>query len=518
MMMLRTLLLLGLLTTGLAAPKTAEAEELKIGIGGAFTSLDPHFFVATANIMVSRYIFDALVSTDELQRPIPGLATSWEAIDDTHWEFRLRDSVTFSNGDPFTAEDVAASLARAPDVEGSPSSFALYTRSIKEVVVKDPLTVVIETAYPNPTLPVELSYISIISSANADAATTDYNSLAAAVGTGPFIPQRYVPNEMIELTRNPDYWGEQPSWEKVTVRLIANNGARSAALLAGDVDVIDSVPPTDIERIRSGGFKIVSAASNRVIFIGLDQDRDESPFATSPGGKNPLKDLRVRKALSMAIDREAIAARIMAGQVMPAGQFLPDGFFGVSDRLGIPEYNPEAARELLAEAGLSEGISLTITGPSDRYLNASQVLQAVAQMFGRIGVETEVEMLPWNNYVARLGERQISAFFGGWGSVTGETGVSMLVTIGTFDPEKGAGGGNRGRYSNPELDDILEKAMRTMNDEERDAILAQASELAIDDVALLPLYFEITNWAVRPGIGMTGRSDQATLATDIRAE
>ncbi len=514
----RALIVAVAVLAGVAAPRPASADDLKLGISAAFTSLDPHFFVATANIMISRYMFDALTSTNERQQVVPALAESWEAKDDLRWEFKLRPDVVFSDGTPLTANDIAASLARAPDVEGSPSSFALYTRSIANVDVIDPLTLVIETAHPNPTLPVEMSYISIIPEKLRNATTDAFNNLEATIGTGPFIPVNYVPNDHVEFVRNPNYWGPAPEWETATVRLIANNGARSAALLAGDVDVIDAVPPADIERIQASDNTIVSAVSNRVIFVGLDQERDESPFVSTPDGGNPLKNLLVRKALTHAIDREAIAARIMKGAALPAGQFLPDGFFGVSENLDLPEYDPEMARALLEESGFADKVKLTITGPSDRYLNASQVLQAIAQMFNRIGVETGVEMLPWSNYVSRLRAQEISAFFGGWGSVTGETGVSMLVTTGTVDPDRGSGGGNRGRYSNPDLDALLAEAARTIDNDARNDVLARASELVIGDVGLMPIYFEITNWGLRDGLTMQGRADQATLAASIRSQ
>lgn len=499
---------------------TARAQDLKVAIATSFTSIDPHFFVASANVTMAKHVFDSLVATDETMKPMPGLALSWELVDDTHWRFKLRPNVKFSDGDAFDAQDVIASIKRAPNVEGSPGSFALYTRSIKSVTAEDPMTVMIETAFPNPTLPMELSYVLIISDKFATAKTEEFNSGKAAVGTGAFKFKEYVPNERLVLERNDTYWGAKPAWHNLTVRLIPNNGARTAALLAGDVDVIDSVPPGDLPKLEREGIKIASATANSLLMLMMDHSREVSPYAVSKKTrKNPLQDARVRRALLMSLDRKGIAERIMSGRAVPADQMLPKGFFGVADDFkGVP-FDVEGAKALLKEAGYEPNdIKITIRGPNERYVNVSQVLQAVAQSFGRIGIEADVELMPWATYISKLVAYDASMLFSGWGSVTRETGQSYLATLATQNPALGRGGSNRGRYSNPQFDALLDKALSTMNNDERNKLLMQMGEMVRDDVAILPLYHPVFDWAHRKGLKITGRADQSLFAWEIKPE
>lgn len=497
----------------------ARSEPLTIAMGAGFNSLDPHFFVGNGNITVSKHVFDSLVGTDETLQPLPQLALSWEPLDDLRWQFNLRPHVTFSDGSTFDADDVAASLERTGKVEGSPSSFTVYTRLIDRVEVVDPLTVIVHTTRPNPVLPVELSYVAIISADYANASTDAFNDLSAAVGTGPFKFASYVPNDRAVMVRNEEYWGEQPSWSELTIRVITNNGARSAALLAGDVDAIDLLPAADAERLTQAGATLLRTTSNRAIFLGMDQGREESPYASAPGiPGNPLQNRLVRQALTLAINREALTERILHNQAIPASQLLPEGYLGVSENFPGPTYDPERARELLVEAGYEDGFDLVLDGSNDRYLNVSQVLQAVAQMYGRIGVRTRVEVSPWNTFIAKLVRGDTSSFFSGWGSVTGEIGVSLFITVASVDPELGSGTANRGRYSNPEMDAVLMQAMQTMDRNERGRLLTEANELAMNDAAIIPLYFEVAGWALRSGLTMPTRADQLTLATTIVQE
>ncbi len=374
---------------------SASAAELRVGLKLEPSSIDPHYHNLGPNNAFARHIFDRLVQTDEKQRLGPGLATSWKPITDTTWEFKLRRGVKFHDGSPFTADDVLFTFERAPNVEASPSSFALYVKG-KKLTKVDDYTVHITTERPYPLMPNDVSTINIISKKHGQGAKTgDYNSGKAAIGTGPFKFVEWAPGDRLVLEKNPDYWGEKPKFDRVIFKPIKSGPARVAALLAGDVEMIDLVPTADIERLKKEPNVVLSqGVSNRVIYLHLDHDRDNSPFVTGTGGKNPLKDLRVRKAISKAIDRKAIVAQVMEGIALPAGQLLPEGFFGVSPKLKPEPFDAAGAKKLLAEAGWGGGFGLTLHGPNDRYINDAKIAQAIGQMLTRICIKMKVETMP----------------------------------------------------------------------------------------------------------------------------
>ncbi|MGI9492727.1 MAG: ABC transporter substrate-binding protein [Geminicoccaceae bacterium] len=506
----------------------ALAEDLTIGLASEPTSIDPHYHNLGPNNSFSTHIFDSLVHQDENQRLLPGLAVSWEAIDDLTWEFKLRDGVTFHDGSPLTADDVVFTFERAPDVPNSPSSFGTAIKG-KTAVKIDDLTVHIKTEAPYPLMPNDVSVVRVISTEVGQGATTeDYNSGKAAVGTGPFKFMEYVPGDRIVIERNDDYWGEKPIWDKVTFKPIASNPSRVAALLAGDVDVIESVPTTDIESLKGNeDVGLSQGISNRVIYLHLDHDRADSPFVKAKDGgsiENPLRDQRVRTAISKAINRDAIVERVMENVAIKAGQLLPEGFFGVSPNLQPVDHDPEGAKALLAEAGVPDGFQLTIHGPNDRYINDDKIAEAIAQMLTRAGIDTAVETMPRSVYFKRAsaggpdGTPEFSFILVGWGSGSGEASNPLRSLIHTYDKERGFGASNRGRYSNPEIDALIEEALATIDDDKRQDLLAKATEMAIEDGAIIPLHYQVNTWGARKGLAYTPRTDEATVAIGVIVE
>jgi peptide/nickel transport system substrate-binding protein len=502
--------------------------ELVIGLASEPSSIDPHFHNLGPNNAVARVIFDRLIMPDEKQQLRPGLAVSWKPIDDTTWEIKLREGVKFHDGSPFTADDVLFTFQRAPDVEGSPSSFGTYLKG-KEITRIDDYTVRIKTERPYPLMPNDLSTFSIVSRKYGEGATTaDYNSGKATIGTGAYKFVEYVPGDRIVLERNENYWGDKPEWTKVTLKTIKSGPSRVAALLAGDVDLIEQTPTADIERLKGDpNLKLSQGISNRVIYLHLDHDRDNSPFVKAKDGsdiKNPLKDLRVRQAISEAINRDAIVSRVMEGVAIKAGQLLPEGFFGVSPNLKPVKYDPEDAKKKLSDAGYPEGFKLTIHGPNDRYINDAKIAEAVAQMLTRVGIQTDVVTMPRSVYFKRAsrggpdGTPEFSFILVGWGSGTGEASSPLKSLIHTYDKEHGFGASNRGRYSNAEVDKLIEDALATVDDVKRQELLAKATEVAINDVAIIPLHYQVNTWAARKGIKYRARTDEATVATDVIRE
>ena len=506
----------------LAVPP-ATAQDIALGLGTAVTSIDPHFHNLASNIKIAMHIFEPLVDQDALQRPVPGLASAWKAIDDTTWEFTLRNGVRFHDGQEFGAEDVVATLSRVPWVPNSPNSFATYTRAIIETIIVDPHTVRFRTAAPYPLLPIDLSSVEIISRRHERAPTAEFNSGQATIGTGPFRFVAYLPGDRVTLQRNDAYWGVKPHWQNATLRLITNHPSRVAALLAGDVQAIDDVPPSDLAKLQADAtVTVLRARSNSVLFLHMDQFRDQTPFATDKSGAmlpaNPFKDRRVRMAISKAINRAALVDRVMEGAAVPAGSLLADGFFGASPRLKPDTFDPEAARRLLAEAGYAGGFALTIHGPIGRYVNDNLVLQAIAPMLVRIGIDTKVVVLPWATFITQASPPTYaySMLLIGNSATTGEASFGLRVQFATVDPQKGMGGSNRARYSNPLVDEVLGRAMATIDDARREALLREVAEIAMADQAIVPLFHQDNIFATRRGLQYTPRTDGYMSAYMIR--
>lgn len=504
----------------IASAAAQNQTSLRIGMSAPNTTLDPHLLSNAPNNAVATHVFDAIVANDFQSRSQPGLAASWKVIDDTHWEFQLRPSVKFSDGSPLTLEDIQVSIERATTIP-SAASFRTYTRSIKSITEPSPGKLLIETKTPDPLLPNSLGRIRIIAAKFKDAPSSEYNAGRASIGTGPYIYKEYAPGSRIVLAPNPHYWGPKPPWSEVTLRIITDPGARLAALLSGDLDIIEQAPYEGLERIKKDNrFHIIRGVSSRFVYLSVDADHDVTPFITGADGKplakNPLKDKRVRQALAMAINRQAIVERVMEGNAVAASQFLPPGAPGTSPNVKPVAFDPAKAKALLAEAGYPSGFRLTIHGPNDRIVNDAKIVQVIAQMFTRIGVETKVEVMPWSVYANKSNAHEFAVNLSSWGVNTGETSNPLLALTATFNPSAGTGSSNSGRYSNPALDSKLDAAMKILDDGKRNALLAEASEIVFNDVALIPLHYEVLVLGARKDIEFTPRADQYTLAMDVK--
>lgn len=508
-----------LFAAAMLSPLPLAAQTLTIGAGGSITSVDPHFYNAAPNSALAAHIFDRLMERDSRARLQPGLATSFRAISETLWEVKLRPGVKWHDGRDFTADDVAFSIARAPNVPNSPAGFGGFVRAITKVEVIDPLTVHLHTAAAHPLLPTELAYIAIVSRHVGESATTDdYNSGKAAIGTGPYRFVSHMSGNRTELARNDAWHGPKQEWERVSYRFIGNDGARTAALLAGDVDLIDQVASGDIARLKRDPKVTVSSIQGlRMIYMSFDRSRTDNPVHVydndgKPLARNPFDDVRVRRALSLAINREALAQHVMEGTAVPAGQWLPEGIYSYNPDVPAPAHDVETAQRLLAEAGFPQGFRLTLHSPNDRYPNDAKTAQAVAQMWTRAGVRTQLETVPWAAFSARAARQEYGMRLVGWGSTTGEASYALVNVMGTFSREKRYGSANAGRYSNPELDALTARAASTIDDEKREELLRQAVKMAMDDVALIPLFHLVNTWATRAGLTYDARMDESTRA------
>jgi len=499
----------------------AQAQELTIGFADPVSSVDPQLNNHAGDRSLALHFWDSIINSRDGSKLEPALAKSWKALDQNTWEFKLRDDIKWHDGTPFTADDIIFSFNRARNVPGSVASYAGSLRTVESVEAPDPHTVIIKTKVPNPKLPLDVASIYVVSKHIGEKSSTeDYNSGKATIGTGPYKFVSYSPGDRTIMVRNPDYYGEPQPWEKVTYRFISNPSSRTAALLAGDVDVIDKVAATDLARLeKNPDIAVYSYPGLRVLLLQPTFREGPNEFIKDNSGKvldvNPLRDPRVRKALSMAINRKAIVERVLQNTVTEANQWMPANSFGYNPDIKDIEFNPEQAKKLLAEAGYPEGFQLTIHVPTDRYPYAAETAQAVAQFWSRIGVKTAVETVPWSVYSSRASKNEYAVSVIAWGNGTGEAGYGLLQTLATHDPKQGRGINNWGRYSNPKVDELLDLSTIEFDDAKRAEIFRQAALVVTDDVGHIPLYHYKNIWAAKKGLKVVPILSDRTSALQV---
>jgi peptide/nickel transport system substrate-binding protein len=498
-----------------------DASILRVAQGSPITSVDPHFHSYSPNIMANKMLYDTLVRTDPTLKLQPNLAQSWQALDDVTWEFKLVQGARFHNGEEFTADDVAFSFDRVPNVPNSPSAFTPYIRAVASVEVVDKYTVRLHTNGPAPLLPGNLRMVAMLNRKTHEKATTEeFNSGAAAIGTGPFKFVSFAINEELVVSRNEEYWGEKPEWTTVKYMGITTPAARTAAILAGDIDVLGNVPGPDLARLRTTPeIEIAEAESRWLNYIALNFAPDSDPphLTAADGSKldhNPLRDVRVRRALSLAIDREGICVAVLDNGAVPSMQAAPAGSYGHAEDVTVPAADAEAAKALLVEAGYPDGFRITLHGPSDAGA-AADVVQAVAQMWSRIGVVTDVVTEPGGTLKGKYDKQEIAAWYLGLVASGGEPSPIFTAGVATFNPEKGDGSYNGGRYSNPQVDATLATAMQTLDDAKREEQFRELARLVAADLPFIPLYTPKTAWAVRSGYKYEARADGYTLVQEV---
>jgi peptide/nickel transport system substrate-binding protein len=510
------------LATGLALTPAA-AKELKIGTIRGSLSIDPHFTTSVVVYEANASMFEPLVRRTNDGKMAGWLAESWQIVDDTTWEFKLKPGIKWQDGQPLTSADIAFTYGRAGDVPKSPSSYARYLRSIKEVQVIDDLTFRIITDGPQPTLLNGLTSVLIVSKHVGDGASTeDYFSGKAMVGTGPYKFVSWTPNDTIVVERNPDYWGGTPPWDKVTFIGMPNASTRVAALRSGDIDVALSVPAQDVAALQADpDIDVVGGAPNRMIFMAFNAHPEavETGMITGPNGEtlteNPLANADVRNALKYAIDTKAITDKVFLGLALPTGQLLHDDMFGYIPGYGTWTADVEKARALLEKSGWAGKFKLVLATSDTNFPLAVPTVQAIAQEWTQMGVPTEVQVFQESVFLDKRNHGLLPVYPTGWSNPSGTAEDIEPAVIHTRDTKAGWGATNQANYSNPDVDKLIEDGMVTMDDGKREELFRQAGQIAYDEAGIIPLFSPFEMHAVRKGIVMHPRNDAYTMIYNI---
>ncbi len=497
----------------------AESSELVIGSAN-IPQIDPHNTYMTSHTGYAAHVFNRLVDLDGNLKIIPELATSWKRLNRTTWEFTLRKGAKFHDGSVFTAEDVVASINRITNNTFGGISYKGLVSSIGRMKILGPHRLIIFTKAPDPTLLQKFTRVAIISHKFEESPTSDFGSGKAMVGTGPYKFCKIVHGKYYKLERNEDYWRDKPAYENVTFVFETDSAKRIAALKEGKVDIIDYVDPSQAASLKEAGFTVVKCPSDRTMFMQCDTIRDKPNYVTDKKGnplpKNPLRDLRVRKAISKAIDRKKIVNELMSGYGHPSSQFNAKGRYGYNDDLEVEAYDPKGAKKLLAEAGYPEGFSLIIHGPSGRYVNDVELLKMLAEMLTDVGIDTKAVTIPRSEFFKRVKgpNNAFSFMMFGWSTSLGDPGQPLTSISHSFDG-KFYGTAN-GIYANPELDEVIEQAVKLMDPAARERGLKKAMAMAMADYAPIVLYNQELIFATTPNVTLAAEAHGNILAQNAK--
>jgi peptide/nickel transport system substrate-binding protein len=488
---------------------------------GDYLSADPHAQNEGLNNNINDMVYERLTARNKKLELIPSLATAWESRSPTLWRFHLRKGVTFHDGTPLTAEDVVYSINRAKLPSSNFKVFANPAGTPRKV---DDYTVEIETAKPTPAavLLENVNAIRIMSRAwcakNRAQAPQDFKTgeetyaSRNANGTGPFMLVKREAEVATVLRRNPKWWGVaekrfEGNVDEVVYRPIKSDATRMAALVSGEVDLVLDPPLQDTPRLKKDPkIQVIEGPENRVIFLVLDQERDELKYSNVKG-RNPLKDLKVRQALYMAIDIEGIHRQVMRGQSKPTGSMVPtvgSSFPELEPRL-LP-HDPARAKMLLAEAGYPNGFELGLDCPNNRYVNDERICTALSAMFAKIGVRVRLNSMPRAQFFQKVDQFDISMHLYGWGGAAQDPGFTLTPVLHSRDG-KGKGDFNSGRYKDDALDRLIDAVEIELDPQKRRAMMLDALKRVRNHILVIPLHRQMIPWAARAGIKVHHRPD-----------
>ncbi len=476
-------------------------------------TMDPHAVSSAPVLGFLNNVYEGLVRRGRDMAIEPSLATSWEPIGDGEgWRFHLREGVTFHDGSAFDADDVLFSYERASSEESDVSS---WFSPVSEVVVVDQYTVDILTSAPNPIFPDSIANWMMMDSgwagdngADRPARDAENHATRNANGTGAFMLAEREPGLRTVLEPFEGWWGEvEHNLTRAEFTPIENSATAVAALLSGDVDMINPVPIQDAARLASAdGVDVIQGIEARVIMLGFGHEHETLQYTEDAGQPNPFQDVRVRQAVAHAVNVPAILQTIMRGNAEEASQLVSPAMRGFSAANDMrPAYDPDAARALLAEAGYADGFSFGLRCPNDRYLNDEAVCQAVVSMLAQVGITAELDAMPVRNYWPELREDNFDMYLLGWspGTFDAEHPIRFLV----HTPGERLGTWNFGGYSNARIDEMLPMIQSEIDDDARQAMLDEAAQIIIDDQVYVPMYVQPLVWGTADSVSLTQRPD-----------
>ncbi len=495
----------------------AQAQTLRFASQGDLQTLDPHSQNESMTNMLNSEVYEFLIGRDKELKLVPQLALGWTQVSPLLWRFKLRPGVKFQDGTPFTADDVVFSFERAKVPTSQLAVYANATGTAKKI---DALTVDFQLAAINPIFLQHVASVNVMSKRwceehraarpldfkNGEESYASFN----ANGTGPLMLVSRAPGVKTVYKRNPNWWGQYAgNVQDAVFTPIANDATRLAALVSGDVDFVLDPAPRDIPRLRATeGVKVIDGPENRIVFIAFDQQRDASPHVKAPGGKNPFKDLRVRRALYQAVDVQALRTKLMNGQSAPTGGLTPAAVGAYDDpqiEARLP-FDLAAARKLLQEAGYADGFEFTLDCPNNRYINDEKICVALASMWAQLKLKVRVNAMPRVSYFPKVEKMDTSAYMYGWGG--GITDAEVIMTpVFRNRGEKGVGAYNYGGWRDDKFDALAAQSSVEGDPVKREALVKAALLAFKQEIHMIPLHRQMIPWAMRSQLSVEHRAD-----------
>jgi peptide/nickel transport system substrate-binding protein len=501
----------------LAFAGAAGAQTLRWASQGDPQTMDPHSQNESMTNMMNGQVYERLTKRDKQLNIVPGLATSWEQTGPTTWRFKLRPNVKFHDGSTFNADDVVYSILRGQE---KTSQINNYASAVGKPVKIDDMTVEFQLAAVNPIFLQHLDALWIMSKTwsekNKVTKPLDFtnkeetHAARNANGTGPFMLVTREPGIKTIYKRNPNWWGKaEGNVQDIVFTPIGNDATRLAALVSGEIDFVLDPAPRDVPRLRStAGVKIIDGPENRIVFIGMDQQRDKLLYGSVPGDKNPFKDVRVRKALYQAIDIETMKTKLMNNQSFPTGGLTPSPLGSYNDpyiESRFP-YDIAAARKLMADAGYADGFEITLDCPNNRYINDEEICITLAAMWAQLKVKVRVNGMPRATYFPKLEKQDTSMYMLGWGGAVTDAETTLTPVLRNRG-EKGVGFYNYGGAKNDKAEALAVQSSTEADAKKREGIVKAALKEYKDAIAVLPLHRQVIPWAARNNIEVVHRAD-----------
>ena len=513
-LLLRLMTLAVTLLAALAGP--VQAQTFRWASQGDPQTMDPHSQNESMTNMMNGQVYETLIKRDRQLNFVPALATEWAQTGPLTWRFKLRPGVKFHDGTAFNAEDVVFSVNRGKELT---SQISVYANAVGKPVALDPLTVEFRMDRVNPVFLQHLGSLWIMSKSwaekhkvlkpldfkNKEESHASFNTN----GTGPFVLVSRQPGIKTTYKRNANWWGKfDGNVQEIVYTPISNDATRLAALVSGEIDFVLDPAPRDVARLRNtAGVKVIDGPENRVVFIGMDQHRDELLYG-SVKGRNPFKDLRVRRALQHAVDIETMKTKLMNGQSVPTGGMTPSPLAYFND----PEIEKRApfdlplARRLMAEAGYADGFEVTLDCPNNRYVNDEEICIALAGMWAQLKVKVKVNAMPRATYFPKLEKHDTSLYMLGWGGAVIDAETTLTPVMRNL-ADKGVGLYNYGRSRNDRLDALAAQSSVEADPKKREDLIKAALKEWKDQVHTIPLHRQVIPWAARSNVTVVHRAD-----------